>query len=109
MSTTDLATYEAIHAHAELELETAGRGEVERLLQLAPRWEQLTRGLPPRPPTAAAPLLRSARLLHERTRGELLRLREALLADVSASARARRAADGYGAQRLRGPRLDHSA
>jgi uncharacterized protein YjiS (DUF1127 family) len=104
-----LRPYEAIHEHAERELELAGRGEIERLLELGERWRELTRDLPARPPTAAAPLLARARLLHERTRVELIRLRERLLADIGTSARARRAAAGYAGQLPRRTRLDRSA
>ncbi len=105
----DLAPYRAIHAHAELELEAAGRGELQRLQELALRWERLTSDLPARPPDTAAPLLRSARQLQERTRIELIRLREALLVDISSGQRARRAADGYRAGPRRARLLDRSA
>ncbi len=104
-----LGPYEALHEHAELELELAGRGEVRRLLELGQRWEHLTRALPARPPAAAAPLLRRARLVHERTRVELIRMRESLLAEIGTNARARRAVDGYASQLARRPRLDRSA
>jgi hypothetical protein len=104
-----LRAYEAIHEHAELELELAGRGEVERLVALGHRWDELTDDLPPTPPVAAAALLRQARLIHERTRIELIRLRESLLAEIGASVRARRTADGYAGQLSRPPRLDRSA
>jgi hypothetical protein len=104
-----LRPYEAIHQHAELELELVGRGEVERLGALGERWEQLTRDLPASPPAAAGSLLRQARLIHERTRIELIRLRESLLAEIGTNARARRAADGYAGQLTRRPRLDRSA
>lgn len=104
-----LRRYEAIHEHAELELELVGRGDLERLLALGERWEELTGDLPPRPPAGAAQLLRAARMIHERTRVELIRLREALLADVSTSTRARRTAEGYAGQVAHRPRLDRSA
>ncbi len=105
----ELRPYEAIHEHAELELELVGRGEIERLGALGEHWEQLTRDLPARPPVAAASLLHQARLIHERTSIELIRLRESLLAEIGASARARRAADGYAGQLARRPQLDRSA
>lgn len=106
--TVALRPYEAIHEHAELELELVGRGEVEHLAELAERWTQLTRDLPARPPADAAPLLRRARLINERARVELIRLRESLLAEIGTSARARRAVDGYAGQLPRRSRLDRS-
>ena len=93
----DLGRYEALVEHAELELELAGRGELQGLNELGMRWEELIDGLPPRPPAQAAQLLERAQLLHERTRVELLRIRDALLGDVANAQRARRTADGYAA------------
>ncbi len=107
--TAALRPYEAIHEHAELELELVGRGEVEGLLALGQRWEELTSDLPASPPADAVPLLRRARLINERARIELVRLRESLLAEIGTSARARRAADGYAGQLPRRSRLDHRA
>jgi hypothetical protein len=104
-----LRPYEAIHEHAELELELAGHGEVEDLLALGQRWKELTSDLPASPPAAAVPLLRQARLLHDRTRIELIRRRESLLREIGTSVRARRAVEGYAGQLSRGPRLDRSA
>lgn len=104
-----LAPYQAIYEHAELELELAGAGEMERLAELGARWEELIAGLPAQPPAAAAELLVRARLIHERTRIELDRLRETLLGELASSTRARRAADGYAGQLSRRPRLDRSA
>lgn len=104
-----LAPYEAILAHSELELELAGRGEVEALLALGARWDELVAGLPSPPPPSAALLLERATLVHERTRIELIRLREALLADLATSRRARRTAEGYAGQLAPRPRLDRSA
>ncbi len=104
-----LAGYAAILEHAESELELAGRGDLGGLLALSEVWEELTRGLPPRPPAEAAGLLERAMLIHERTRVELLRLRETLLCEVAGATRARRAADGYAGQLPRRPRLDRSA
>jgi hypothetical protein len=104
-----LTPYRAILEHAELELELAGRGDLEGLSTLAGRWDDLTSAAPPDPPVQARPLLERASLIHDRTRIELIRLREALLAEVSTSSRARRAADGYSGQLPRRPRLDRSA
>jgi len=104
-----LHRYEAIHAHAELELELAGRGEIERLSELSGRWEELTENLPSQPPLAAAALLQRARMIHERTRIELERLRGVVLEEMGDIKRARRAAGGYAGQLTRRPRLDRSA
>jgi hypothetical protein len=104
-----LARYEAIARHAELELELAGRGEIELLAEMGERWEMLTGDLPPRPPAEAATLLQRAQLIHERTRIELIRLREALLSELATATRARRTADGYAGQLRRRPRVDRSA
>jgi hypothetical protein len=104
-----LGRYQAIYEHAELELELAGRGEIESLAALGTHWEALIAGLPARPPAVAAELLERAQLIHERTHVELVRLREALLSGVSATTRARRASDGYAGQLRRRPRLDRSA
>jgi hypothetical protein len=104
-----LRLYDALHEHAELELELAGRGEVERLTELGARWEQLVAELPATPPPAAAELIEHARLMHVRTRIELERLRDAVLAELATTKRSRRAADGYAGQLRRRPRLDRSA
>jgi hypothetical protein len=104
-----LRRYEAIHRHAELELELAGHGEIERLDALGARWEELIADLPAQPPVAAAQTLHRARLIHERTHVELIRLRETLAAEVANTTRARRTADGYAGQLRRRPRLDRSA
>jgi GAF domain-containing protein len=104
-----LDRYEAIHAHAELELELAGAGEVDRLAGLDGRWEELIEGLPTQPPLAAAEVLHRARLIHDRTRIELERLRETLLEDLATTTRSKRAADGYSGQLRRRPRLDRRA
>lgn len=91
----DEAPYAAILAHAELELELAGRGELTELAALGERWDELVAGLPARPPDGAVPVLANARLIHERTRIELLRLRDSLLRDVTSAAQAKRTAAGY--------------
>jgi hypothetical protein len=104
-----LAPYTAIAEHAELELEHAGRGEIDELAGMAAHWEQLVAGLPPRPPDGAAELLERARMMHERTRIELMRLREAVLAEHMTATHAKRAAAGYRGEVVRPPRLDRSA
>jgi hypothetical protein len=105
----DLARYEEIAAHAELELELAGRGALADLEGLQQRWEELVAELPERPPADAAPVLARARLLHERTRIELVRVREALLAEVAVASRAKRTAAGYAGPARHARALDRSA
>jgi len=104
-----LARYEAIKQHADLELELAGRGEVERLLELSGSWDALIAGLPEQPPAAAAALLETATLIHERTRIDLIRLREAVLAELGETRRAVRAARGYAGTLSERPRVNRSA
>lgn len=109
MSAAALADYEALVTHAELELELAGRGEVEGLAALDGRWDELVADLPARAPAAAGPILERARLLHERTRIELIRLRDSLLVDAGLTVQARRTAAGYGGELVTSPRVDRSA
>ena len=104
-----MAPYEAMLEHAELELELAGRGELDRLEELGARWEELIRGLPERPPAAAGPLLSRASLIHQRTHIELLRMRELLLAELATARCATRTVAGYSGQLRRRPHLDRSA
>jgi hypothetical protein len=104
-----LERYEAIMAHAELELELAGRGELEQLTQLGESWDELIAGLPDCPPAEAATLLVRAKLIHERTHIELIRLREKLLGEVSQTTQAQRAADGYAPKLGARPRLSRRA
>jgi hypothetical protein len=108
-STDELAPYEAIMAHAELELELAGRGDVEGLAALGSRWEELTADLPGTPPVSAGTLLERARMIHERTRVDLARIRDGLLVQCATASRAKRAATGYGRELRRLPQLDRNA
>ncbi len=102
-----VSPYDEIVAHAELELELAGRGDLEALAALDGRWQELVAGLPERPPREAGPALERASLLHERTRIELIRLREALLGDVAIANAAKRTAVGYEPV-ASDPRIDRS-
>lgn len=104
-----LDPYRAILAHAELELELAGRGEVQALSALTASWDGLVAELPAPPPAAAAGVLRLARLIHERTRIELERLREELLGELRRTSRVRAAAQGYAGRLPARPRLDRQA
>jgi hypothetical protein len=108
-SSVPLERYEAILRHAELELELAGKGDLERLQELGERWDALVAELPEPPPQPALGLLQRAALVHERTGIELLRLRDALLGELATSRRASRTAAGYAGQLGPRPRLDRSA
>jgi hypothetical protein len=99
-----LSRYEAILDHAERELELAGRGELEQLISLGEHWDELIAGLGETPPPEAASLLMRAKLIHERTGIELIRLRDGMIADFTATTQAKRAAAGYGGQLARRPR-----
>lgn len=105
-----LDPYAAIVEFAEQELELARDGRIEDLRALAPRWDELTADLPEVPPPAARGPLQRAAALHARTNATLMSLREAMLCDLRATARASRAAHGYasvGHRRVR--RVDRSA
>ena len=108
-SDSELAPYEGLLAQAELELELAGRGEIEGLQELGPRWEELIAGIGEPAPPGAVALLERARLVGERARIELIRLREGLLVEHAAALHARRAADGYGRELQAKPQLERSA
>jgi hypothetical protein len=105
-----LERYEELHRLAELELELAGRGELDEMQTLSERWQTLRAALPEHPPREARALIERASLLHERSQLELLRLRETLLVELERVAKASRAAHGYApaAARSRGT-LDRRA
>jgi hypothetical protein len=105
----DLDRYLALQQLAELQLELAGRGDIDGLESLGAEWETLTAGLPDQPPPSARPLLERAMLMHERTRVELLRIRDALVSDLSSTGHLARAAHGYSPALDRRPRLDRNA
>jgi hypothetical protein len=108
-ASSPLLRYEALHAHAELELELAGRADLDGLGELRDHWQELSAGLPAVAPPEAAGVLERALLIHERTSIELQRLRDTLLSELQQTTRARRTADGYAGQLRRGPRLDRRA
>ncbi len=108
--TRQLDPYEAILELAQRELELAGDGRIEDLRALTEEWNQLTAGLPARPPEYARRPLERAAALHHRTNVTLHRLSEAMLCDIRATARAGRAARGYaGETHRRIRRVDQTA
>jgi hypothetical protein len=88
--------YEALLAHVELELELAGRGDLDGLAALAPRWRELAESVASTPSSAGGETLARARLIHERTHVELLRNREGVLRELADVRRSRSAARAYG-------------
>ncbi len=102
--------YQALLDLAERELELARDGRIEDLRALAPQWDAIAAQLPTHPPPAARGPLQRAAALHARTDATLRCLREAMLCDMNATARASRAAHGYArgtGRRIR--RVDQSA
>ncbi|HEY1687873.1 MAG TPA: hypothetical protein VGF95_03310 [Solirubrobacteraceae bacterium] len=104
-SGTPLQHYATMLTLAERQLEVATSGDLGELGPLAQRWDELVALLPPNPPAAAGPLLKRAAVLNEQTNTELLHLHEALVQDISITARAGRAARGYAVQGQQGPRF----
>jgi hypothetical protein len=104
-----LSAYRELLALSELELELAGRGEIDALDALGARWQELRAALPATAPAKVAPILSRARVLHERTRVELLRVHEQLLAEAATAGRARRTAQGYGSELQARVRVEASA
>jgi hypothetical protein len=82
---------------------------VPGLLALADRWDGLVAELPATPPAGAAKLIERATLIHERTRIELIRLRDGVQAELATTLRARRTADGYAGALQARRRIDQSA
>jgi hypothetical protein len=101
--------YAALLAHAELELELVGRGELDAVAALAPRWGELVAMLPERAPEGATDELARALLVHERTRIELLRGSDAVRRELADIRRARAAARGYGRRAHVGRAVERSA
>lgn len=104
-----LARYGAMVELAERQLAAARRGEMDKLEDLAAAWEKLALEVPENPPAAAAPLLRAAAALVERTKEQLARAQKALLGEIGLTAKAARAARGYRVQSSDGSQIDRCA
>lgn len=110
MSPAETLSHYAEMLHlAEEQVALASRGELTALQELTQRWDELARALPEHPPQEAAPLLERASVLSERLRAELQRVRETLLGELSGTARACRAAQGYALPAQGAHRIDHCA
>jgi hypothetical protein len=104
-----LTRYGAMVELAERQLDAARRGETEQLEELAAAWDRLALELPHEPPPGAAPLLKAAAALVQRTKEQLANAREALMKDIALTARAGRAARGYRTGGGAGSRVDRCA
>lgn len=87
--------YEEILELAKTEHGLLDGGRFEELEALSGRWGELTAGLPEKAPAHARDPLQRALAMHTRIGELLLTRRAAMLAELSALARAGRAAEGY--------------
>jgi hypothetical protein len=106
---TDVAAYERLAELAELELEYAGRGQVDRIMALIRERTAIVETLPKKPPPAALHALQRALMLQERTTIDLIRGREQLLLTLMSLRKTQRAANGYGATVAHVSRTDQLA
>jgi hypothetical protein len=95
MSHEDTAPYETLARNIERELELIGEGAYDVLAELHAERAALLAVLPAIPPDSARPALQRAALMNERVELEILRRREALLADGATVERVGRTARGY--------------
>ncbi len=101
--------YEQLLELAEAEYALVDGGRLEELEALSARWNDLTTGLPARPPAEARASLQRLLAIHTQT-GALLSARRApLLGQLSSLAHAGRAAGGYARTTARPSRVDESA
>jgi hypothetical protein len=103
------AAYERLADSFELELELVGEGRLEELAQLTADREALISTLPATPPASARPALERAALMSERVMIEIIRRRDAIVAELGHVAQADRTARGYLPKRQRRLHIDASA
>jgi hypothetical protein len=101
--------YETLARSLERELELIGEGALDELDALYAERAALLESLPAVAPAEARPALQRVALMNKRVEIEILRRREALLADVATVERAERAARGYGAAVETHPHLQATA
>ena len=109
MSGAATEPYEMLASLFERELELVGLRDFDELHTVTETRAGLIRTLPARPPAEARAVLERCRQLEKRVEVELLRVREALLAELAQVRRAQRAADGYAPLRPHVPRFQLSA
>jgi hypothetical protein len=103
------APYEALLGLIERELQLAGEGRFDELLEVAGARAALAETLPETPPASAREPLERAWLMQQRLTIELARGREALLVELAKLERAQRTADGYAPPQRRSRRITASA
>jgi hypothetical protein len=89
--------YETLARSLERELELIGKRAFDELETLYAERAALLESLPPVAPADARPALQRAALMNKRVEIEIVRCREALLADAATIERVERTARGYGA------------
>ncbi|MGZ4286498.1 MAG: hypothetical protein ACXVHB_20550 [Solirubrobacteraceae bacterium] len=109
MSAASPAPYERLAGYYERELELVAEGRLDELAQLAADRDALIASLPATPPASARPALERAQLMSKRVMIEIVRRRDAIVAELGRVAQADRTARGYAPTRQRRLHIDASA
>ncbi|HEX4672699.1 MAG TPA: hypothetical protein VH279_10550 [Solirubrobacteraceae bacterium] len=109
MSPASPAPYERLADSFERELEFVGEGRFDEVVQLAADRDALIATLPATPPASARPALERAQLISKRVMIEIVRRRDAVVAELGRVAQADRTARGYAPKRPRRLHIDASA
>jgi hypothetical protein len=103
------APYELLAETFERELELVGEGRLDEVAQVAADREALIATLPASPPASARQALERAQLMSKRVTIEIIRRRDAVLAELDRLAQVDRTARGYAPVRRRRLHIDASA
>jgi hypothetical protein len=95
MTPPGAAPYETLARNLERELELIGDGSLDELATIQAERAALLESLPAVPPADAGPALQRAALMNKRVEIEILRRREALIAETVNVERVERTARGY--------------
>jgi hypothetical protein len=109
MSSASRAPYERLAESFERELELVEEGRRDEVAQLAADRDALIASLPATPPASARPALERAQLLSKRVMVEIVRRRDAVLADLGRVAQGDRTARGYAPKQPRRLHVDANA
>ena len=109
MSPASPAPYERLAETFERELELVGEGRFDEVVQLAADRDALIATLPATPPASARSALERAQLISKRVMIEIVRRRDAVVAELGRVAQADRTARGYAPKRPRRLHIDASA